>query len=475
MNCELVFVSGNFNILHPGHLRLLTFARECGRRLVVGVASDRIAGRGAMVSEELRLEGIRSNSLIDEAFLYDEPVSDVIRRLRPDIVVKGKEHEHVFNVERQAVEEIGGRLIFSSGESTFSSVDLLRSEFATDQLNSIQLPFEYMNRHNIDLPRMQYLLESFANLRVCVVGDLIIDEYITCQPLGMSQEDPTIVVTPLNSTQFVGGAGIVAAHAAGLGARVHFVSVTGNDAPREFAINKLEELGIDLHLLIDDSRPTTLKQRYRSKDKTLLRVSHLHQGSISSQLQADLLTQLNALMSEVDLLVFSDFNYGCLPQDLVDRITTYANKNGVLLVADSQSSSQVGDISRFKSVNLLTPTEHEARLATQNRDDGLVILAESLKEKSSAVNIFLKMGEEGLLVHAGNRGDGWLTDRVDALNSSPRDVAGAGDSLLITSALVLASGGNIWEAACLGSLAAAVQVGRIGNLPLKTKDFKEWL
>ena len=66
-------------------------------------------------------------------------------------------------------------------------------------------------------------------MKVCIVGDLIVDEYITCNPLGMSQEDPTIVVTPVEEEQFLGGAGIVAAHAVGLGASVDFFSVVGSD------------------------------------------------------------------------------------------------------------------------------------------------------------------------------------------------------------------------------------------------------
>ena len=100
-----------------------------------------------------------------------------------------------------------------------------------------------------------------------------------------------------------------------------------------------------------------------------------------------------------------------------------------------------------------------------------MILAEQLRQQASAQNILLKLGEEGLLIHAGKgKGDDWLTDRVDALNAAPKDVAGAGDSLLITSAMTLACGGSIWEAACLGSLAAAVQVGRVGNTPLRTEE-----
>jgi rfaE bifunctional protein kinase chain/domain len=287
----------------------------------------------------------------------------------------------------------------------------------------------------------------------------------------MSQEDPTIVVTPVDVVRFIGGAGIVAAHAAGLGASVQYVSVTGKDLVRDFALAELTSMGVIARLLVDDSRPTTLKQRYRCNGKSMLRVSHLHQGAISLALQKEMLVEIEQAMDGADLLVFSDFNYGCLPQPLVEQIISMARNKGVMLAADSQSSSQVGDISRFSGMNLITPTEREARISTRNREDGLVILAEQLRQQASAHNILLKLGEEGLLIHAGNgKADDWLTDRVDALNSSPKDVAGAGDSLLITSAMTLACGGNIWEAACLGSLAAAVQVGRVGNTPLLVKE-----
>ncbi|HEB87167.1 MAG TPA: ADP-heptose synthase [Gammaproteobacteria bacterium] len=473
---RVVFISGNFNVLHPGHLRLLRFAKECGDRLIVGVVSDRITGKAAHVPDHLRLEGIQSNSFVDEAFIMDEPAAQAIARLRPDVVVKGKEHESKFNPELAELELYGGRLLFSSGEMAFSSVDLIRKEFYESERRTINLPLDYMGRHGIEPSRLVDLLQNFAKLRICVIGDLIIDEYITCQPLGMSQEDPTIVVTPVDTTRFIGGAGIVAAHAAGLGASVQFISVTGADAAREFSQDGLVAAGVEAHLLVDDNRPTTLKQRFRSKSKSLLRVSHLHQGAISIELQEQMLASIEDVIRSADLLVFSDFNYGCLPQSLVEKIVPLARSRSAMLAADSQSSSQIGDISRFRGMDLITPTEREARISARNHEDGLVVLAEQVRQQSGARNILLKMGEEGLLIHAGNgSGDGWLTDRVDALNASPRDVVGAGDSLLITSALALAGGGSIWEAACLGSLAAAVQVGRVGNTPIQVNELLQEL
>jgi rfaE bifunctional protein kinase chain/domain len=473
---SIVFVSGHFNILHPGHLRLLRAAKEYGERLVVAVESDRLAGLAAHLPENLRLEGVRSHGLVDEAFLVDEPIAETISRLRPDVVVKGKEHETRHNPELVVLQRYGGRLVFSSGETLFSSLDLIRKEFQALEHRTISLPNDYLARHAIDKSRLVSLLNGVTKLKVCVIGDLIVDEYITCEPLGMSQEDPTIVVMPIDSTRFVGGAGIVAAHAAGLGASVQFFSVTGKDASRDYALEGLAAAGVEAQLLVDDSRPTTLKQRFRSKGKSLLRVSYLHQSAISATLQKQIMTAMEQALRGADLLVFSDFNYGCLPQPLVDQLVAMAKTRGVLLAADSQSSSQVGDICRFKGMDLITPTEREARISTRNREDGLVVLAEQLRLQADARNVLLKLGEEGLLIHAGSGKEGdWLTDRVDALNSAPKDVTGAGDSLLITSAMTLASGGNIWEAACLGSLAAAVQVGRVGNTPIRTNELLQEL
>ena len=466
-----VLVTGNFNVLHAGHLRLFKFAKECGERFLVGVHSDRIAGEGSYVPEALRLENVQSNSWVDEAFLADEPIADVIARVRPDIVVKGKEHESRFNPELAALDQYGGRLLFSSGETVFSSIDLIRRSFYEPVVHGIEIPHDFLARHNTEVAKLASIINQFSKLKVCVVGDLIVDEYITCQPLGMSQEDPTIVVTPIDATRFLGGAAIVAAHAAGLGASVQLISVAGIDASRDFAAKGLAQAGVNAHLLIDESRPTTLKQRYRSQGKSLLRVSYLHQGAISLGLQNQMLALVEQALENTDVLVFSDFNYGCLPQLLVDKIAALAKIRGVMLAADSQSSSQLGNISRFQSMDLICPTEREARISTRNREDGLVVLTEQLRAQAHAKNILLKLGEEGLLIHTGTGDtDSWLTDRVGTLNSYPKDVAGAGDSLLIASALTLVAGGSIWEAAAMGSIAAAVQVGRVGNTPLHAQE-----
>jgi rfaE bifunctional protein kinase chain/domain len=468
---RITFVSGNFNVVHPGHLRLLKFAADCGDVLAVGVnAAD---APGAIVSEAARLEGVAAISIVDHAFLLRDAPEAFIAQLKPAVVVKGKEHEAEFNPEKAVVESYGGTLLFSSGEMAFSSVDLIRREFHARGLTGLTKPGAFPQRHGFTPQALKPILRKFAGLRVLVIGDLIVDEYIACDPIGMSQEDPTIVVTPILSEQFVGGAGIVAAHASRLGATTKFISVVGKDASARFAADRLASYGVDVLFFEDDSRPTSLKQRFRAAGKTLLRVSHLKQHGIEAELQDQIVGAVRANLATLDLLIFADFNYGCLPQKLVDDIAALCAANGIPMVADSQSSSQVGDVSRFRDMLLLTPTEREARLALHDSNSGLVVLAEAMRARSHAKNVILTLGAEGVLIHANvDATGGWLTDQLPAFNPAPKDPAGAGDSFLTCTSLALLAGANIWQSAYLGSLAAGCQVGRVGNLPLSVEEIE---
>lgn len=465
---HVVFVSGNFNIVHPGHLRLLKFAADCGDVLVVGVNGQ---GYPTMVPSELRLEGIRAIGIVDHAFLLRDAPEEFVAALKPAVVVKGKEHETRNNAEKSVLDSYGGRLVFSAGEVIFSSLDLMRREFNEFNLSSIMKPLDFPRRHGFVLDDLKTILGKIPGLRVMVIGDLIVDEYIACDALGMSQEDPTIVVTPVLRELFVGGAGIVAGHAAGLGSEVDFISVSGNDKAAEMAEERLHSYKVRTVILKDESRPTTLKQRFRTGNKTLLRVSHLKQHGIDQDLQIKMLSAVAAAITKVDLVVFSDFNYGCLPQPLVDAITTLCSEASVPMVADSQSSSQIGDLSRFRNMLLIKPTEREARLAVREFNSGLVTLAESIRDKAKAENVILTLGPEGLLVHARNGdGEAAVTDRLPAFNTAPKDAAGAGDTFFVSASLGLTVGAGIWRSAYLGSIAAACQVGRIGNIPITSAD-----
>jgi len=466
-----VFVSGDFNILHPGHLRLLKFAKESGTYLTVGVNSDSISDK--CIAQDVRLESIEATSYVDEAFIMDYSAVSYIQKYKPDIVVKGREFANKFNPEREIINAYGGQLLFSSGEIGFSSIDLLKREFASMSHN-VTHHTSYLTRHELNLEDFHDIVEKFADLNVLVIGDTIIDEYILCEPLGMSQEDPTIVVSPLASNKFIGGAAIVASHARTLGANVKFISVVGDDENQEYLKDGLDALGIESSLYRDTSRPTTLKQRFRANSKTLLRVNHLKQHAISSEIEEKIIDEINKHISKIDAILFSDFSYGVLSKNLIDVVTTLGKNNGILMAADSQSSSQIGDISKFKEMTLVTPTEREIRLSLNDFESGLVVLSSKLTENTNAKYIFTTLGAEGVMIYNSAENE-LLTDNINAIGNVVKDVSGAGDSLLTCSAMALAVGTSVWKSAYLGSIAAAIQVSRVGNIPIKKDELLEEL
>jgi rfaE bifunctional protein kinase chain/domain len=465
-----IFISGCFNVVHPGHVRLLRFGKESGDNLIVGISSDRISKGVAFVSEELRLENVKSISWVDECFVYDEPISNVILRLKPDIVIKGKEFESLHNIEAEVVKTYGGKLIFCSGEAMFSSSDLISRDLNYFAKKNLNLQHRYLSAHSISLDKLEEVIESFQKLTVLVIGDLIIDRYINCNAVGMSQEEPVLVVSPVDSAQFVGGAGIVAGHAASMGSEVYFLTVCGMDQEYSFALSNLIANSVHPEIFTDESRPTNLKTRYRSAGKSLLRVNRLHTNDLPIEVEEKLLVSFEKNIAKVDLVIFSDFNYGCLSKKTVSKMFAIIEKHkSKFISADSQSSSQVGDLKKFSNVDLISATEHEARLTTGDNTSGLVILARNLQEICNAKNVFLKLGADGLMVSEKIQ-DIVHTDILRPFNSMPTDVSGAGDSMLVASSMALCCGANVWEAGYIGSLASGIQVSRLGNVPIKGSE-----
>lgn len=476
---KIIFISGNFNVVHPGHIRLFKFAKLLKGKIVVAVKSDKLAGDLAYVNENLRLEGIKNISLVDHAFIAHEDINKVIFKMKPYYILKGKEYEKQKNPEEQIIKKINSKLIFSKDNINLSSIDLINKEVETASSQFKNLANSYLKRHGLKKESLINIINKFKKINICVIGDLIIDEYNFCEPLGMSREEAVIVSRLIDKKTFIGGAGVVALHGSLLGSRVDFLSVIGKDSIGKYAQKELNKFrNIKSYLVIDDSRPTTKKLRFRDDQKSLLRVSILNQNAVSLNIQNKLLKNLKKIIPKTNLLIFSDFNYGCLSKEIIFNISKLLkNNNKIIIAADSQTSSQDGDISKFKKMNLITPTEKEARISLLDNEIGIENLALRIQKKAIAKNLILKLGSDGIIISSftynKNGKKVFKVDRIPSLSISVKDVSGAGDSLLTISSIALAVGANIWESAFLGSIAASIAVEKIGNVPISHKDLKE--
>lgn len=469
---EVVLVSGKFRVIHAGHMRLFRTASDYGHKVVV--ALDTVG----LTAEEIRWREsiLRNVEYVDKVIEYEGDIATVLREIHPDIVIKGHEFRNAENLESKILSTYGGKLIFTSGANFYSESDLIESNDLKFVKKLATMPQDFMTRNRITTNRLLSILQAFSELRVCVVGDLIIDEYINCYPLGMSQEEPTVVVTPVDKRRFFGGAGIVAAHCKFLGAMTSLVTVTGEDEPSRWAQEKAYEYELESFKVVDVNRPTTLKQRYRSGTQTLLKISHLTQDFLDSEKETELIEKFAKLAGNLDVLILSDFSYGVLSPQLVARILAVATQHGVFVSADSQSSSQIGYLGKFKDIDLICATEREARLELKDNTSGLVVLAESLRRELNSTHLLLKMGGDGVLISGqGQGGETLATDEIAAINRNPIDSSGAGDSMLAGASLALACGATIYEAALIGSVLAGIQVGRLGNVPITQETVKSIL
>jgi len=459
---KIVLIPGNFNTFHPGHLRLIKYAKKFGALVLVAINDE--SSKDVFVSNLLRLENLESINLIDYVYKLNDDLLDVIKTVEPRYVLKGKEFENKENIESNIVDTYGGKLIFSSGEVVFSSSSIMKNEqLDLNNLSYFKHDHKFLKNHNLSKNILLDIVQSFTNINLLVVGDSIIDRYINCDPIGMSQEEPVVVVKPIDQMDYVGGASIVALHAKSFAKNVHLFSLSGDDKFSTFLSNELTSHKVITNIYKDKNRPTTLKTRYKINSRSVFRTNDVSVNDIPLNLQDDIINDLKKTIvsNNINLVIFSDFNYGFITKKIINAVTELCKTNKIMVCADSQTSSQVGNLLKYSNVSLLTPTEHELRMAVNDVDSGIPVISNNLIRNLNLNNLIVTLGDNGCFVS-----DHHKSDYLETINKQASDVSGAGDSLLIGASMTLSLGFDMWTAAYVGNLFAAIQVDQISNKPI---------
>ena len=472
---------GLFNLLHPGHLRYFQTAKQYGTKLVVALRGDNMLSdleRRECFPDIERAKAVAALELIDNVIILDNGgLENLVSLIKPTTLVLGREFEKERSLEvYEAVDRLkrfGGRVVYEAGEIHYATSDLLfapqdeieggRSKQFKSALLAQDIQLDVILSHIEDDPRPKIL----------VIGDTIVDRYVACDPVGMSNEAPVIVVKELESKDFIGGAGIVAAHVSALGGDCYYLSITGNDSHAHFVEERLADYNVTADLIEDKSRPTTSKIRYMVENQKLFRVSRLKEHRLSPDLENILVNKIKDLSTSIDAIIVSDFVYGVITNKILDVLEQVSRQRQIPLYGDLQCSSQVGDISKFKDFKLLCPTEREARIALSNQDDGVEYVSKLLMSQTRCTNLVLKLGADGFIAYSRDLTNDFVyRQHFPALTINPVDVAGAGDSLLASIAVGLSRGLSLMEASALGSCVAALTVQSLGNIPVDYRSVR---
>ena len=464
---KIILCHGHFDVVHPGHVRHLSYAKSKAEVLIVSLTADNFVSKGIYrphIPENLRALNIAAFEMVDYVFIDHSPTPlKLIKFIKPDFFAKGFEYTskglpQATETESRLVESYGGKMIFTPGDIVYSSSKFIENNFPKLEEEKILM---LLQKYKITFESLRKTLKKFSNYSIHVVGDMIIDIYTQTSLIGGQTKTPTISGLRQNEKKYIGGAGVVAKHIKAAGANVVLTTVLGNDILKNFVINDFKKEKIKLNYIIDSTRPTTSKNTIINNMYRLLKIDHLDNQPISEKIKNEIRGYI--FDNNSNALVFSDFRHGIFNNLSIDFFLEKFKKK-TFKVADSQVASRWGNISDFLNFDLITPNEKEARFALSDQDSSISHLSRKLIKKTKCKNLILKLNSKGIFsVKNSKTLDSFA---IPSFAQTVVDPVGSGDALLAYSTLAFLASNSLIQASIIGNIAAACECELDGNIPI---------
>lgn len=459
---------GVFDLVHPGHLRHLKYAKSLGDILVVSITADRYVNKGPgrpAFNQKLRAEFLSAIDCVDYVLINeDSDAVKLIETLCPNFYVKGSDYVRReddptgrIHDEEQAVISCGGSMAFSD-EIVFSSSNLINTYFDSfpPEVESWLRDF----RAKTSLNEVVAWLDRAVAQNASVIGEAIIDEYVFCNALGKSSKDPLLAFQHRSLESYLGGTLAIANHLAGLGCNVKLLCEIGDlDNGGEFIRRNLLPR-VQAHLTIRKNAHTIHKRRFVDTH-TGSRVFELYtmddcQDEAQSKKQK--VFNLEDVLCGTDLTIVADYGHGMIGTSLVDAVI----EKSPYLVLNSQSNAGnrgFNLISKYCKADYVCLAAHEAQLEARSMHMSWMEMAETVLKRVNANKITITRGRAGTF-HLDNAG---VSYEAPALASNITDRVGAGDAVLAITGILHSVGAPVDIVAFYGNIAGAHMVGDLGN------------
>ena len=306
--------------------------------------------------------------------------------------------------------------------------------------------------------RAREIVRQLAGTRILVVGDVMLDKFTSGRVSRISPEAPVPVLAFSHETARLGGAANVANNIVSLGGDAILLGVIGADDSGSALTRACEQAGITTRFVTDPTRPTTTKMRIvTERNQQVARVDYENDGDVSGDISKQLESEIRHCASSIAGVIVSDYLKGVVTRELMASLTSIAQSHGHAIFVDPK----IPHLDLYARTDVITPNHQEAETATHMRIrsvDEARAAAQAFRERARCRNVLMTRGDQGM----------WLlgADAEGALPASARevsDVTGAGDTVIATLALVVASGaGTLVEAAQVANAAAGVAVGKFG-------------
>ncbi len=324
---------------------------------------------------------------------------------------------------------------------------------------------------NSTLGRYNRIISKFRKLRILVVGDIMLDEYIWGDATRISPEAPVPVVEVKSRTYNPGGAANTALNILSLGASATMVGVTGRDECGKILRGLLLETGMDTsQIAVDPTRPTTCKTRIVAHSQQVIRADVEDASPVPARVTSAMAKSIDALMDKIDGIAVSDYNKGALTPDFMRHLTNVAKEAGKIITADIKPTH----CEWFKGATVITPNKLEAQGITGIRitdEKSLRAAGLKLREMMGARAVLITLGAGGMAMFNGDN----EMDHIPALSSQVFDVTGAGDTVLATLTLCLSAGSSLADAMRIANYAAGIVVRKMGTATATDEELKRFI
>lgn len=311
--------------------------------------------------------------------------------------------------------------------------------------------------------RLQSLFDRFEGKRIAVVGDLMLDRYYWGSVARISPEAPVPVVEVESESARLGGAANVANNIASLGGVPLMIGVIGQDDAGQALRSIIKESGLPIDgVLVDASRPTTVKTRVIAHHQHVVRVDKEVKEDIGEGIQEKILHVLKHHIDGLDAVIIEDYNKGVVVKSLIRELVEFARRKGKSITVDPKFHN----FFEYKQVTVFKPNrkETEEALGVRLHDQHSVELAgQTLVKRLQAESVLLTLGERGMSLFERDGG----TTHVPTAARKVADVSGAGDTVISTLTMALAAGASIKEASTLANFAGGVVCGEVGIVPIE--------
>ena len=473
---KLVLCHGVFDVVHPGHIHHLLYAKSKGDILAVSLTCDKYINKGIYrphIPQNLRALNLAALDVVDYVIidLNQKPLKN-IDFIKPDLYAKGFEYSPK-NINSSTSEEINavksykGKMIFTPGDIVYSSSKILKNDQPDLKYEKLNL---LMHRNNLSFKKIKNTLLQNKKIKVHIIGDTIVDTIVNTKLIGGQTKTPTLSVLEEKVTNFIGGAAIVASHMKSAGADVKFTTILGNDDLSKFVLKKLKKQQIQINAIIDKTRPTTNKKVIVSSGHRLIKVDKLDNQPISDDITNQIMKDI--IKTKSDSIIFSDFRHGIFNNANIKKFTSKIKKN-IFKVADSQVASRWGNICEFKKFDLICPNEKEVRFSLGDQDSSISSLSRELYNSNKYKYLLLKLGEKGVFCVNKYKKEYDEAFSIDSFVTNLVDPVGSGDAMLAYATISMLKSNNLIISSIIGSLAAACACENDGNISVEVRSIVE--